>query len=321
MTVNRLKTRGGMNKMTNEMQQLLEDACELARGHLGEGRVASYIPELAKTNPANLGVCVMTKEGECFQSGDTEIPFTIQSIGKTFSLILALETGGFEETFSKVGMEPSGDSFDSIIQLEMKNWTPYNPLINCGAIATVSCIRSKTPFEDYLDLVRRLCGDPKARLSEKVYNSEKRTGDRNRAIAYLLKSDKILGGDAEEVLDLYFRFCSVLVTAKGLARYGMILANDGVDPISGERMVDARIVKTVKTLMLLCGMYDESGEFAVKIGIPSKSGVGGGIVSAAKCGMGIATYGPVLNAKGNSVGGEVILEYLSEKLGLHMFQG
>ena len=301
MTVNRLKTRGGMNKMTNEMQQLLEDACELSRGHLGEGRVASYIPELAKTNPANLGVCVMTKEGECFQSGDTEIPFTIQSIGKTFSLILALETGGFEETFSKVGMEPSGDSFDSIIQLEMKNWTPYNPLINCGAIATVSCIRSKTPFEDYLDLVRRLCGDPKARLSEKVYNSEKRTGDRNRAIAYLLKSDKILGGDTEEVLDLYFRFCSVLVTAKGLARYGLILANDGVDPI--------------------CGMYDESGEFAVKIGIPSKSGVGGGIVSAAKCGMGIATYGPVLNAKGNSVGGEVILEYLSEKLGLHMFQG
>ena len=138
---------------------------------------------------------------------------------------------------------------------------------------------------------------------------------------FLLKSDKILGGDTEEVLDLYFRFCSVLVTAKGLARYGMILANDGVDPISGERMVDARIVKTVKTLMLLCGMYDESGEFAVKIGIPSKSGVGGGIVSAAKCGMGIATYGPVLNAKGNSVGGEVILEYLSEKLGLHMFQG
>ena len=104
---------------------------------------------------------------ECFQTGDTEIPFTIQSIGKTFSLILALETGGFEETFSKVGMEPSGDSFDSIIQLEMKNWTPYNPLINCGAIATVSCIRSKTPFEDYLDLVRRLCGDPKARLSDR----------------------------------------------------------------------------------------------------------------------------------------------------------
>ena len=305
--------------MNKDVQQLLLDACEHGRGHLGEGRVASYIPELAKANPANLGVCLMTKEGECFQAGDTEIPFTIQSIGKTFSLILALQTAGFDETFQKVGMEPSGDSFDSIIQLEMKNWTPYNPLINCGAIATVNCIRSRAPFEDYLDLVRRLCNDPKARLSESVYRSEKRTGDRNRAIAYLLKSDKILEGDAEETLDLYFRFCSVLVTAKGLAHYGMILANDGINPVTGERLLDARIVKTVKTLMLLCGMYDESGEFAVKVGIPSKSGVGGGIVSAAKNGMGIATYGPVLNQKGNSVGGEVILEYLSEKLGLHLF--
>ncbi len=306
--------------MTENVLQILNEAYEHGRDHLGEGRVASYIPELAKANPANLGVCVMTKEGEYFQVGDTEIPFTIQSIGKTFSLILALQTGGFEKTFSKVGMEPSGDSFDSIIQLEMKNWTPYNPLINCGAIATVSCIDSDDPFGEYLALVQRLCGDPRIRLNETVYNSEKKTGDRNRAIAYLLKSDKILERNAEDILDLYFRFCSVMVTAKGLARYGMILANDGMDPTTGEQALDPQIVKTVKTLMLLCGMYDESGEFAVKVGIPSKSGVGGGIVSAAKCGMGIATYGPVLNAKGNSVGGEVILEYLSRKLGLHLFQ-
>lgn len=295
----------------------MEEAYEYGRGFLCEGKVASYIPELAKVNPSNLGVCLMTKSGSTYQVGDCAIPFTVQSIGKVFALILALETAGFGGVFEKVGVEPSGDSFDSIIQLEMKNWTPYNPLINAGAIATVSCIQSDQPFEDYLALVRRLCGDSRVRLNEDVYLSEKKTGNRNRAIAYLLKSDRIFSQDAETVLDLYFKLCSVLVTAEGLARFGMILANDGVDPVEGKRQIDAKIVKTVKTLMLLCGMYDESGEFALRAGIPSKSGVGGGIVSAARGGMGIATYGPVLNKKGNSVGGERILMYLSEKLELH----
>lgn len=310
----------GITITEQKIQQILEDAYEYGRGFLCEGKVASYIPELAKANPANLGVCLMTKSGAVYKVGDTAIPFTIQSIGKVFALILALETAGFDGVFEKVGVEPSGDSFDSIIQLEMKNWTPYNPLINAGAIATVSCIQSDTPFEDYLSLVRRLCGDPRVRLNEDVYRSEKKTGHRNRAIAYLLKSDDIFRQDAESVLDLYFQICSVLVTAEGLARFGRIIANDGVDPLTGECQIAPKIVKTVKTLMLLCGMYDESGEFALRTGIPSKSGVGGGIVSAAKNGMGIATYGPVLNKKGNSVGGERILSYLSEKLGLHFME-
>ncbi|MBQ7534084.1 MAG: glutaminase A [Stomatobaculum sp.] len=306
--------------MSKELQTVLSDAYEYARAYLGEGRVASYIPELSKANPANLGVYLKTKEGESFGFGDFEIPFTIQSIGKTFALILALETAGYDAVFSKVGMEPSGDSFDSIIQLEMKNWNPYNPLINCGAIATVSCIRSEKPFEDYIELVRKLCGDPKVRLNEDVYLSEKRTGDRNRAIAYLLKSDRVLEANAEDVLDLYFRMCSVLVTAKGLANYALILANGGKDPGTGEQLVSGKIVRTLRTLMLLCGMYDESGEYAVRVGIPSKSGVGGGIVAVPGNGCGIATYGPVLNRKGNSVGGEKILEYLSEKLDLHIIR-
>ena len=304
--------------MPKDIRIILNEALDHASEYLGEGHVASYIPELAKANPANLGVCLTNGKGESFGAGDYEIPFTIQSIGKTFALILALQTAGFDDVFSKIGMEPSGDSFDSIIQLEMKNWHPYNPLINCGAIATVSCIRSKKPFEDYLHLVQKLCNDPKVRLNENVYLSEKRTGNRNRAIAYLLKSDRILENNTEDVLDLYFRICSVMVTAKGLSHYAMILSNKGIDPVTGERLLDDKIVKTVRTLMLLCGMYDESGEYAVRVGIPSKSGVGGGIVASAGRGIGIATYGPALNKKGNSVGGEKIREYLSEKLKLHI---
>ena len=306
--------------MERGIQQVLEEACKYASGYLDEGKVAGYIPELAKADPKRLGVCLTMRDGTTCTAGDTDTPFTVQSIGKTFVLILALQTAGFDHVFSKVGMEPSGDSFDSIIQLEIKNWTPYNPLINCGAIATTSCIKSETPFEDYLALMRTLCGDPEIRLSEETYQSEKATGNRNRAITYLLANDGIIGDNAEQVLDLYFRFCSVLVTARGLAHYAMVLSNGGVHPQTGKRLLDAGIVKTLKTLMLLCGMYDESGEFAVRVGIPAKSGVGGGIMAVGPDGMGIATYGPALNRKGNSVGGERILEYLSEHMNLHLLR-
>ena len=302
------------------LRALLSDAYQYARAHLGEGRVATYIPELARANPANLGVYMITADGEGLGVGDYDIPFTAQSIGKTFALLLALQTAGEEAVFSKVGMEPSGDSFDSIIQLEMKNWNPYNPLINCGAIATVGCIRAEDPFQEYLELARKLCGDPEVSLNEKVYFSEKKTGNRNRAIAYLLKSDRILEDSAEEVLDLYFRMCSVMVTAKDLANYAYILSNGGRDPRTGEQLLDFHLVRTLLTLMLLCGMYDESGEYAVRVGIPSKSGVGGGIVAVPGNGSGIGTYGPVLNKKGNSVGGERIMEYLSRKMDLHIIR-
>ncbi len=305
--------------MTQNIQEVLENAVDYARGFLYEGKVASYIPELAKADPSKLGVCLYSKEGEIWGVGDYQIPFTVQSVGKTFSLILALQTAGYEKVFSKVGVEPTGDKFDSIVQLEMKNWTPYNPMINAGAIATVGCIDTKDPFGDFLELMRELCDDPKIRLNEQVYLSEKRTGMRNRSIGYLLKNDHVIEGDVEDILDIYFRICSVLVTAKNLARYGLILANSGYDPIRQKQMIDPEIVQVVKTLMFLCGMYDESGEFAVKVGIPCKSGVGGGIVAATGNGMGIATFGPLLNEKGNSVGGKKILEYLSQIMGIHIF--
>ena len=243
----------------------------------------------------------------------------MQSISKTFSLILALQTAGYDKVFSKIGMEPTGDRFDSILQLELKDWRPFYPMINAGAIVTASCVETEDPFGSFLELVRKVCNNPRISLNEEVYQSEKRTGTRNRSIAFLLKSDNVLDGEPEDILDIYFRMCSVMVTAKDLARYGMVLSNHGIDPDTGEQLIDPTIVRIVTTLMMLCGMYDESGEYAVKVGLPSKSGVGGGIVAISRKGVGIGTFGPMLNKKGNSVGGEKILQVLSRELGLHVF--
>ncbi len=311
-----------MSPMTDQqIREILETALQTGQDVLCEGAVASYIPELAKANPSNLGVCIKTADGRIYAAGDYEIPFTMQSISKTFSLILALQTAGFDYVFSKVGMEPTGDRFDSILQLELKDWRPFNPMINAGAIVTTGCIKAADPFGAFLDLVRLLCDNPKIHLNEKVYRSEKNTGTRNRSIAYLLKSDGVLDGEPEDVLDVYFRTCSVMVTAKDLAQYALVLSCGGVDPLTGERLLDPGIVRVVTTLMMLCGMYDESGEYAVNVGLPSKSGVGGGIVAVGSSRFGIGVFGPKLNRKGNSVGGEEILKYLSEKLLLHTFNG
>lgn len=305
--------------MAVDVQSILEMALEKGRNVLYEGKVASYIPELAKTDSSNLGVCLMKKDGTIYKAGDYNIPFTMQSISKTFSLILALQTAGYDKVFSKIGMEPTGDRFDSILQLELKDWRPFNPMINAGAIVTASCVETEDPFGSFLELVRKVCNNPRISLNEEVYQSEKRTGTRNRSIAFLLKSDNVLDGEPEDILDIYFRMCSVMVTAKDLARYGMVLSNHGIDPDTGEQLIDPTIVRIVTTLMMLCGMYDESGEYAVKVGLPSKSGVGGGIVAISRKGVGIGTFGPMLNKKGNSVGGEKILQVLSRELGLHVF--
>ena len=253
--------------MSQDIQLILQQALEEGRDVLFEGKVASYIPELAKANSSHLGVCLMKKTGEVYMAGDAEIPFTIQSISKTLSLILAIQTAGYDYVFSKVGMEPTGDRFDSILQLELKDWRPFNPMINAGAIMTASCIKTADPFGDYLALARKLCANDGIFLNEAVYLSEKRTGTRNRSIAYLLKSDDVMDGEPEDVLDVYFRMCSIMVTAKDLAHYTMILSNGGVDPASGEQLIAPDIVRAVTTLMLLCGMYDESGEYAVKVGL------------------------------------------------------
>lgn len=301
------------------LQQTLDEALEYARTFLPQGKVATYIPELSKGDPNHLGACIALPGGERYLAGDWERRFTMQSISKVVSLLLALETSGYEEVFSKVGMEPTGDAFNSIVKLETNTPKPLNPLINAGAIVVASCIQDAQPFQRMLSLTRRLCGSDLPALNQAVYESERQQGARNRAMAYFLQSEGLLGGEVEQCLDLYFRMCSVEVNAAELAQMGLVLASNGVDPCTGEEILSGWQVQVVKALMFTCGMYDGSGEFAVKVGIPSKSGVGGGIVSAVQGRMGLGVFSPGLDAKGNSIGSCKVLEYLSHKLELHLF--
>lgn len=303
------------------IQEALEKAVSEGKSVTKSGKIATYIPELSKANTEHIGACIKTVSGETYSAGDWQQPFTMQSISKTISLTLALQTAGYDKVFSKVGLEPTGDSFNSIVKLETRNPNPLNPMINAGAIATASCIPGDDPFKLFLDLARKLCLNENISLNTEVFLSEKRAGMRNRSMAYWMKSENIIEGDPEETLDLYFKMCSVNVNAGDFASWGVILANDGVNPYTGTRLIESWIARLVKTFMMTCGMYDGSGEFAIKIGIPSKSGVGGGILSSVEARMGIGVFNPSLDPKGNSVGGMRILESLSKSLGLHYFGG
>lgn len=304
------------------IERTLNDAMDYARTFLHTGKVATYIPELAKGDSEQLGACLITTDGEVYRSGDWQQEFTIQSISKTITLIMALQVAGYEKVFSKVGVEPTGDAFNSLVRLETKTAHPLNPMINAGAIATASCcMHVKDPFGEFLELTRRLCRRDTIHLNEAVFQSEKKAGMRNRSMAYLMEDDNILEYDAEDVVDLYFRMCSLNVNAEDLANYALVLAHNGVDPRSGEHLLDDWIVRIVKTLMVTCGMYDASGEFAMKVGIPAKSGVGGGIMGTVERKMGLAVFNPALDPKGNSVGAYRVMEYLSHYLGLHYFSG
>ncbi|MDW8799891.1 glutaminase A [Clostridium sp. A1-XYC3] len=305
------------------MKRLLEGLVENNRVYTAGGKVASYIPELGKANKDSLGIWITTLQGEEYFAGDFEERFTIQSISKVITLMLAILDNGKEYVFKKVGMEATADAFNSIINLETKNpQRPLNPMINSGAIATVSLIagdgRDNT-FERILKFTRKITGNPDININEDVYHSESITGDRNRALAYFMKSTGVIENDVEDVLDVYFKQCSIEGTCKDIARVGAVLANNGVLPWSGERIIPVYVARIVKTIMLTCGMYDASGDAAVKIGIPCKSGVGGGILAAAPGRMGIGVFGPALDQKGNSSGGMRLLEELSKELDLSIF--
>lgn len=247
----------------------------------------------------------------------------MQSISKVITLILALEQNGFDSVFTKVGLEPTGDAFNSTVRLDhLTNNKPFNPMINAGAIAVTSTIRGATLEERKrvsIDFARRLTGNPQLDVDYEVFLSETETGFKNRAIIYLMRSNNIIEGDCEEHLELYFLLCSLACSCRDLAVFAATLANNGVSPITGEQLIQPRTVKLVRSLMVTCGMYDYSGEFAATVGLPSKSGVGGGIISCAIGRCGIATYGPSLDDKGNSIGGLKMLEYLSENMDLNMF--
>lgn len=304
------------------MQELLNKLVKKNVVLTKDGRVADYIPELDKAKKDALGICILDNEGNRYTAGDWEIKFTVQSISKLVTLMLAILDNGEEFVFSKVGMEPSGDPFNSIRKLETSSKKkPYNPMINAGAIAVAAMIKGKDArekFQRVLEFFKKITEDETLDVNYKIYCGESETGNKNRAMGYFLKNDGIIEGNVEDALEVYFKQCSIEVTAYTLAKLGLFLANNGCTS-TGEQILTPRISTIIKTLMITCGTYDMSGEVAVRVGIPCKSGVGGGIVAVSPGKLGIGVYGPSLDAKGNSIGGIHLLEDLSRELKLSIF--
>ena len=287
---------------------------------LNDGAVADYIPELTRADPSWLGIAMVTVDGHVYQVGDSRQSFTIQSISKAITYGLALEDRGLDQVLGKVGVEPSGEAFNSI-SLEPGTGRPMNPMINAGAIATTGLIESKPdapPMQRILEAFGRYTGRP-MQIDETVYRSESDTGHRNRAIAHLLLGYGILDRTPEEVVDLYFRQCSILVTARDLAMIGACLANNGVNPVTGVVALQSRYVEKVLSVMSTCGMYDFSGAWIFNVGMPAKSGVGGGITAVLPGQFGLGVFSPRLDAKGNSVRGIEACKRLSKDFSLHLF--
>lgn len=294
------------------------DHCHTTFSGETSGAPADYIPELKKANSGHFGIALATIDGHVYQSGDAEIEFTIQSISKAFVFALALETLGAERVNAAIGVEPSGEAFNSI-RLTADN-RPFNPMVNAGAIACSGLIhRVKGPetFDYIHDALNRFAGRALG-LDEAVYASESATGDRNRAIGYMLRNYSVIQGDVGEVLDAYFRQCSILVTARDLAVMAATLANRGVNPVTGEQVVSSYVVARTLSVMTSSGMYDYAGEWIYRVGIPAKSGVGGGIIASLPGQFGLGTFSPPLDAHGNSVRGIKVCELISSHFDLHM---
>ena len=302
-----------------ESMRIVEEAMKIARQEIPKGAVADYIPELGKADPNQLGICIYLIQGEKIELGDYKTRFTIQSVSKIISLCVALELFGPEKLFEKIGAEPSGEAFNSLVELDLNSNKPYNPLINSGALAVAGMLIEEVSFHDMLRFSKELCDDNEIVMNKTVYESEMSTCSRNRAIAYLLESKNIIESDVEDALRFYTKMCSLDVTAESLANFANRIANDGVGNITGKRYLSSETVRIVKTLMLTCGMYDGSGTYAVEVGIPTKSGVGGGLLAVSDKRAGIGVFGPALDPKGNSIAGCRLLKEIASKLRLSLF--
>jgi glutaminase len=282
-----------------------------------DGELADYIPELTRVDPAGFGLTLSSSDGFLYESGDARTQFTIQSISKPFTYALALDLAGQEVVDAKIGVEPSGDAFNEI-SVDPHTKTPKNAMINAGAIAAVSLVPGAGPDERFAkirDFYSACAGRP-LELDEDVYRSEKATGDRNRAIAYMLSSFGVLE-EPDDVLDVYFRQCSLQVTSVDLARMAATLARGGINPQTGRRVTSTAVVRRTLSVMVTCGMYNGAGDWVSAVGMPAKSGVGGGIAAVLPGQLGIGVYSPRLDSRGNSVRGVLVCRALSERLGLH----
>lgn len=285
------------------------------------GVLANYIPELAEVDPERLGASIAMVDGELYASGDTDSLFTIQSISKPFVYALALADRGFERVLDKVGVEPSGEPFNEI-SLEDSSGRPLNPMINAGAITTHSLVGTETmnPAERMERVISGLSAFAGRSLDvdEAVYSSEIEHAHRNLAIAHMLRSHDILTENPTGVVEGYTRQCSLLVTVQDLAMMAATLANYGIQPVTGEQVVPKTVVRQVLSVMFTCGMYNAAGDWATQVGIPAKSGVGGGIIGAVPGQLGLATFSPRLDVHGNSVRGVSLFERFSSDMGMHV---
>lgn len=285
-----------------------------------EGKVASYIPELAGIDPRKFGVYLQTTQGKRYAYGDADEAFSVQSIAKVFLLVLAYQLEG-EELWERVDVEPSGTSFNSLMQLEYEQGIPRNPMINAGALVLCDVLfsRLEDPKTEMLDFIRKLGNNPDIHYSEKIAMSEQSKGFRNYALANYLKSLGNLKHDIEAVTDFYFHTCSIEMNCRELAQSFMFLANKGVEPQSGETLMREPATRRINAIMQTCGFYDEAGEFAYRVGLPGKSGVGGGIVALKPNEYVISVWSPPLNERGNSQRGMEFLEAFTSEADSSIF--
>lgn len=302
-----------------DYQAILDEIYTSLKKEENLGEVADYIPELAKTDANKFGIHLQLIDGQNFFVGDALEKFSIQSISKVLSLTLAFRLIG-DNVLDRVGVEPSGNPFNSLSLLEWEEGVPRNPLINSGALVIADILVSnlKNPKQDFLDFVRKLTQDKSIDFNEKIARSERDTGFHNYATANLLKSYGNLNNEVEEVLDFYFYQCSIMMDCQQLSDVFFVFANSG-KCIYNQQHLSFDKVKRINALMLTCGFYDEAGEFAFKVGLPGKSGVGGGIVAVMPNRFSIATWAPALNTKGNSYLGMKALEKFGIKTGLSIF--
>ncbi|MED3623783.1 glutaminase A [Bacillus thermocopriae] len=303
----------------DDLRALVEKARPIAK----EGKVADYIPALGKANPNDLSIAIYYPDGNCISAGDIDRKITLQSISKVISLALVLMDRGPNYVFEKVGMEPTGDPFNSIAKLETTvPAKPLNPMINAGALVVTHMLKGNSVeerFQRLLNFIQDLAGNQSIDYCAEVARSEFETAHLNRALCYFLKQHHIIDEDIEELMDLYTKQCAIEMTCLDLSRIGLVFAMDGVDPESGRQIMPLDVARICKTFMVTCGMYNASGEFAIKIGIPAKSGVSGGIMGAVPGRFGIGIFGPALDEKGNSIAGIKLLELLSKTYSLSMF--
>ncbi|MCB0572575.1 MAG: glutaminase [Phaeodactylibacter sp.] len=303
-----------------DYQRILEDIARAAQAEIGKGKVADYIPALARVSPQKLGIAIETLRGESFLWGDAEEPFSIQSISKVFTLAMAFALEG-EKLWQRVGLEPSGNPFNSLVQLEYEKGIPRNPFINAGSIVVADVLLGhyKDPKTGILEFVHKLSGSSDIQFDKEVMRSEWETGHRNAALAYFMKSLGNIHHPVEDVLNVYFHQCALPMSCRQLAKAFLVFANHGILPDTGERILTLSQAKRLNAIMLTCGFYDEAGEFAFRVGLPGKSGVGGGIVAIIPNELAIAAWSPELNEHGNSQAGILALELFTTLTGMSIF--